>query len=205
MNAQDFANLYIKQDVDEKVTFFNREIGISIVREYPKGTPYQKDGKKMFIKVAILNNSLFYSVDMVKPEKRGEGYSYILVDGREYKKNITNYISDNAGNEFIFDQNLRKIIHVKTKKEFNINQFVDILEFNHLSDCLFWKRKFNYLASNILKIFFWLVEYHYDHLKTSMDLYHFKKGEKEFPTKEKESDPFFTILIYQKIYSFYYS
>ncbi len=191
MNIQEFTNLYIKQDIDEKVTSFNGEIGFSLVRQYPEGTPYQKDGKKMFIKVAIINNSLFYSVDMTKPEKRGEDFSYILTDGREYKKSITNFISNTEDNEFIFDQSLQKVIHLKSKKKFNLNQFIDVLVFNHLSDCLFWKRKLNYLASGILKIFFWLVKYHYDHLETSMNLYHFKKGEKSFPVKEKEPDPFF--------------
>lgn len=199
MNTQDFTNLYTKKDsIDEKITSFTGEIGFSLVRKYSKGTQYENDGKKMFIKIALLEQGLFYSVNMTTEENSEGLVSYILTDGKEYKKKTTNFTSDKEDNEFIFDENSKKIIHTKSKKEFSINEFVDILVLNHLSDRLFWKRKLNYLASKTLKIIFWLVRYEYDHLKTSMDLYHFRQGDKIFPEKENEGDPFFKYFAISK-------
>ena len=156
MNKEDFLKLYTKQDSDNSITQFTNEIGFSLLRDYPKNTLYYKDGKKMFIKIALIKDRLFYAVDMTKPEEReGEPASYIISQGEEYKKKITNFFSDNQ-EPFVFDENEKKIIFKPKNKKFTINEFVDILVLNHLSDRLFFKRILNSISDFILKALFWL-------------------------------------------------
>ena len=191
MNAQEFTNLYTKRKADETLTPFQDEMGFSLVRYYPDNTPYERDGRRMFIKVAILERGFFYEVNMTKPEQHNERAGYILTDGEEYKKKVTNFTSDIDSKEFYFDESAKKIIHSKTKKQFSLNEFVDILESNHLSDRLFLKRKINSAVEFVLKVFFWLVDRHYERTKVFLDIYKFKKGE-QVKTEEKQNiDPFF--------------
>ncbi|MDP3729722.1 MAG: hypothetical protein Q8R26_03190 [bacterium] len=82
MTKEDFLKLYTKKDSDDSITPFSNEIGFSLIRNYPKNTPYNKDGKKMFLKIALLQGKLFYAVDMTKPEQReGEQISYVISQG----------------------------------------------------------------------------------------------------------------------------
>ena len=53
MTKDEFLKLYTKQDTDNTITPFSNEIGFSLIRSYPRNTSYHKDGKKMFIKVAL--------------------------------------------------------------------------------------------------------------------------------------------------------
>ncbi|MEQ1665775.1 MAG: hypothetical protein ABL927_10405 [Bdellovibrionales bacterium] len=195
MTKEEFFNLYNKKDTDTSITQFSNEIGFSLVRDYPKNTPYNKDGKKMFIKVALLKDKLFYSVDMTKPEQReGEQTSYIITEGQEYGKKTTNFFSDDQ-EPFIFNKNEKRIIFKPKNKKFTINEFIDILVLNHLSDRLFFKRISNFISGLILKIIFWLSDKHYDRVKTAIDQYHFKQ--KEYSTEEKINnvDPFFKYFL----------
>lgn len=195
MTKEEFFNLYNKKDTDNSITQFSNEIGFSLIRDYPKDTQYHKDGKKMFVKVALLKDKLFYSVDMTKPEQReGEPISYIITDGQEYRKKTTNFFSDNQ-EPFSFDENEKKIIFKPKNRKFTLNEFVDILVLNHLSDRLFFKRISNLISGFILKIIFWLSDKHYDRVKTAIDQYHFKQ--KEYSTEEKINsvDPFFKYFL----------
>jgi hypothetical protein len=114
MNAQEFTNLYTKQDFDEAVISFENEVGFSLIRLYPEGTPYHKDDRRMFLKIAILEGKFFYEVNMTKPVKREESTNYIITDGNEYRKKITNFYSYDS--EFSFDETSKKVVHQKTKK-----------------------------------------------------------------------------------------
>lgn len=195
MTKEDFFNLYTRQETDNSITQFSNEIGFSLIRDYPKNTPYHKDGKKMFIKVALLKDKLFYSVDMTKPEQReGEQVSYIITEGQEYRKKTTNFFSDNQ-EPFVFDKGEKKMVFKPKNKKFTINEFVDILVLNHLSDRLFFKRIANSISSFILKTLFWLSDKHYDRVKTAIDQYHFKQ--REYTTEEKINsvDPFFKYFL----------
>lgn len=190
MNTQDFTNLYTKQSYDESLTTFPNEAGFSLVRLYPVGTPYYKDGKRMFLKIAALKRGFFYGVDMTKPEKRGETTDYIIVtDSNEHRNKVTNFFSD--GGEFDFDEASKKVVHLKTKKTFTLNEFADILEANHLSDRLFWKRLLNLLADYSLRVIFLLSDKHYEKIKVSIDKYHFSHDNKPIPADEKNFEPFF--------------
>lgn len=197
-----FTNLYLKQTEDETLTPFQNEIGFSLVRLYPKNTPYHKDNKRMFIRVALLDRGLFYGVDMTRLEKKDEQTNYILTDGEEYKKRTTNFFSDTDGKEFVFNETLKKFIHVPTGKEFNFNEFVELLVKNHLSDRLFWKRKINACISVILKFLFWLADKHYEKVRVSIDKYRFGRDNKPVIDEQKNVEPFFKYFYISKNFIF---
>lgn len=196
MNGEDFVKLYTRQDSDETTTPFQNEMGFSLIRPYPKDTQYYKDGRRMFIKIANLDRGFFYGVDMTKPQKRDDATEYVITDGEEYKKKVTNFISD--GSEFSFENTTNKIAHKPTGKSFTMNEFVEILVANHLSDRLFWKRKVNALTNAVLKFIFWLSDKHYDRVKTAIDKYQFHQKQPYSEEKVNDVDPFFKyFLIYR--------
>mgnify|MGYP001564997645 CR=1 FL=1 len=197
MNSEKFAKLYTRQDLDETITPFQNEAGFSLIRFYPKDTPYYKDDRRMFIKIATLDRGLFYGVDMTKPQKREETTDYVITDGEEYKRKVTNFFSDD--DEFVFDNTTQKVIYQPSGKSFTINEFVDILAANHLSDRLFFKRIFNELANKVLKFLFWLSDAHYERIQTVIDKYHYGKCESPPPKDEKKNiDPFFKYFYISK-------
>lgn len=195
---QEFTNLYEKQKQDEVLTPFGNEIGFSLVRFYPKDSVPEDENLRMFIKVAILERGLFYSVDMTKPDIEGEKISYVIVFDSQYNKKVTSFVSDIDDKEFVFDPINKKIIHNKTKKEFTLNEFIGVLVKNHLSDRLFWKRKFNFLSNLVLKILFWLSDRRYEKVQVSIDKYHFSKENKPIIEEEKKFEPFFKYFYISK-------
>ncbi|MBN2094338.1 MAG: hypothetical protein JW740_03165 [Candidatus Zambryskibacteria bacterium] len=196
MTSEEFKNLYTLQDSDESITPFQNELGFSLIRRYPENTVYNKDNRRMFIKIAILNQKFFYSVDMTKPEKREDSTNYIISDGEEYNKKITNFVSD--GGEFTFDETTQKVIHQPTNKSFTLNEFADILAANHLSDRLFLKRILNWFADRTLRILFWLSDSRYERIQTSIDKYHYSKGENLPKDEKKNIEPFFKYFYISK-------
>lgn len=196
MNSEEFKNLYLMQSSDESITPFTNEVGFSLIRKYPEGTAYFKNGRLMFIKVAVLDRGFFFGVDMTKPEKRGETTDYIITDGEEYRRNVTNFFSD--GSEFMFDNKSQRVVHQPTNKIFTMNEFVEVLASNHLSDRLFFKRKLNALANMILKFLFWLSDKHYDKVRVSIDKYDFNRNNKPLIEEEKNSEPFFKYFYISK-------
>src|SRR4051812_13079744 len=94
MDANYLFDLYRKTSPDEVVTPFNNEPGLSIIRPYPESTPYHTDGMRMFIKIANLERGLYYSVDMTKPENSEGDNQYVILSGKDYKKKVTNFYSD---------------------------------------------------------------------------------------------------------------
>ncbi len=191
MHKEDFTKLYTKQDIDESIASFTNEIGFSLIRNYPKNSLFFKDGKRMFIKVALLKDKLFFSVDMTKPEQReGEPISYVIKGGEEYKKKTTNFISDNQ-EPFIFDESTSKIIYQPKNKSFSVNEFVEILILNHLSDRMFFKRISNSIVEGFLKILFWLSDKHYEKIRVSIDKYNIGINNQPIKEDEKGTEPFF--------------
>ncbi len=197
MDKEEFTNLY-KKEQDEILTTFQNETGFSLVRFYPENRIPKNENLRIFIKVAVLSKGLFYSVDMVKPESEGEKVSYTIIYDSKYNKKNTGFISSFHDIEFVFDSTKKKIIHNKTKREFTLNEFIDILVKNHLSDILFWKRKFNFLSNLILKILFWFSDKHYDNVRVSIDKYHFSKDNKPILEDKRSFEPFFKYFYISK-------
>lgn len=198
MTSDEFLKLYTKQDTDDTATAFSNDIGFSLIRNYPKNTLYFKDGKKMFIKIALLRGQFFYSVDMTKPEQReGEQMSYVITEGEGYKKKTTNFFSDNQ-EPFVFDESTKKILFKPKNKSFTLNEFVEILVLNHLSDRLFFKRIINSVASGFLKLLFWLSDKHYDKIRVSIDKYHLGRDNQPIKEDEKNTEPFFKYFYISK-------
>jgi len=197
MNSEEFVKLYTLQDSDESITSFQNGVGFSLIRFYPKDTPYFKDGRRMFIKIAVLDRGFFYSVDMTQPKKEGEKTSYMIIEGEEYKRKVTNFFSD--GNEFIFDNITKKVNHQPSGESLTMNEFVEILVNNHLSDRLFFKRILNKLANRVLKILFWLSDSCYERVQEVIDKYHYGKGENSPLKDEKKNiEPFFKYFYISK-------
>ena len=201
MDTNTFTNLYTKQGRDDSITPFQNEVGFSLVRKYPESTKYHSQPLRMFIKVALLEKGLFYSVDMTMTETEGEKTEYII-QYDDKSTEFTNFVSDSRESEFVFDETSKVIKHLKKKKEYTMTQFVDVLEKNHLSDCLFWKRKANWFVDITLKTLFWLSDRHYDKVRTSLDIYYFKKEEKPIPEAEKSIEPFFKYFYISKNFIF---
>lgn len=198
MSKEDFLNLYIKQESDNAITVFDNEIGFSLIRDYPKNTPYYKDGRKMFIKLAILKGKIFYSVDMTKPEKNSEDkISYTITEGNEYGKKITNFYSDNQ-EPYIFNETTQKIVFPAKNKSFTLNEFIEILVNNHLSDRLFSKRILNSIVELSLKLLFWLSDKNYEKVRVSIDKYHFSRDNQPIKEDEKSTEPFFKYFYISK-------
>jgi hypothetical protein len=197
MNSEEFTKLYIRQGVDESITSFANETGFSLIRYYPKDTIYFKDRRRMFIKVAVLDRDFFYSVNMTRPEKREESTSYIISDGNEYKRKITNFFSDSE-EPIVFDSTTRRVVYRQRNQSFTLNEFVEILAANHLADRLFFKRKLNTLINLVLKILFWLSEKHYERVRVSIDKYHFSRENQPVKDEEKNIEPFFKYFYISK-------
>lgn len=198
MSKEDFLKLYITQEADSSITLFDNEIGFSLIRDYPKNTPYCKDGRKMFIKLAILKGKIFYSIDMTKPEQRNEEkISYTITEGNEYHKKVTNFYSDNE-EPYIFDEAIKKIVFPAKNKSFTLNEFIEILVHNHLSDRLFSKRILNSISELLLKFIFWLSDKNYEKVRVSIDKYHFSRDNQPIKEDEKSIEPFFKYFYISK-------
>lgn len=196
MDSNAFSQLYQKQSGDETLTAFEGDVGFSLIKTYPEQTPYFKDGYRMFIKVALSDQGVVYSVNMTSPRVQDGKKEYILTNGNQYKKKVTNYYS--GGDEFNFDFSKQIVVHTKTKREFSINEFVNILTGNHLSDRLFWKRKLNWCVNYFLKSLFWLSDKHYEYIRVSLDKYHFSRGDKPETKEEINIEPFFKYFYISK-------
>jgi len=198
----DFASLYIRQNQDDSITSFKNGVGFSLVRKYPSASEYCNESLRMFIKVSLLEKGLSYSVNMTKVEIEGDKTEYIIQHD-DNSTRYTNFYSDSNDPEFVFDQQSGKIKHIKKKKELTLNQFIEIIEKNHLSDCLFWKRKANWCVNVILIILFWLNDRHYDKVRTSVDIYNLKKNGKPISEPEKIIEPFFRYFFISKNFIFF--
>jgi hypothetical protein len=196
MNSKDFVTLYSKQEYDETITPFENEVGFSLIRFYPQDTPYFRDDMRLFIKVAVLERGFFYEVNMTRPEKHGEATSYVIKSGEDYKERVTSFISE--GEEFVFEEASKKVVHISTKKNFSLNEFIDIIEGNHLADRLFLKRGLNIGTDWILRVLFWLSDKRYEKITVSIDRYHFTRDNKPTLEEHKNIEPFFKYFYISK-------
>lgn len=196
-NSEEFKKLYQKVSDDENVTEISDAVGIIIVRKYNKDSEYFKDGKKMFIKLYLRDAFLVGGIDMVEEKKNG--IYTIIFDNKKYKKKFTSFFFGQEEKIKFNPENNKVLVRRKNKSiEFRLNDFVDLLAKNHLSDRLFWIRKKNYLKRIILRILFFLIDDKYNYVDYYHEIHENKIGDIE---REKEikigKEPFFN---YFKIY-----
>jgi len=191
MTAADFANFYVKQNVDEKITPYANAVGLSLVRNYAKDLKFYKDGMKMFFHLRLNeDNSVTGSLDMVKKDKEYDD-KYVIITDDKYKKGTTGIDYFDKEDGFTFRIESKKIFYALDNRSFTMNEFVDLLEKNHLSDRLFWKRKNNYAVNVFLKYFFWLSDKNYDQVQVMLDRHRPEQEKKYNKGDEKEFEPFF--------------
>jgi len=208
ITSERFLNLYQKVANDENVIKIEDAPGITIVRKYNEGSEYFKDGKRMFIKLYLKDNYIVGSVDMV--EKNEDNSFTVVYDEKKYKKRFTNFFFNKSEN-IILDVKDNKFVIKKRFKiyRFSINDFIQVLVKNHLSDLLFLRRKINILKIGFLKSIFWSIDSKYDWI----EYYHKIHEEKSTPNKagqvsidllnDPEPEPFFKYFkIYRKILFF---
>lgn len=195
-NSKEFKKLYKQVSNDEKVTKIIDAVGITIVRKYDEKSEYFKDGKRMFIKLYVRDGFLVGGVDMVEENKRG---GYTIFDSKKYKKKFTNFYFGTEENiKFSLQSNKVFIKRKNKKKIFSLNDFVDLLVKNHLSDKLLWTKKKNYLKKIILKGIFILTDSKYDYVDYYHEIHEDRISDNEKKREIKISkEPFFK---YFKIY-----
>ncbi len=192
-------NLYRKTVNDEKVVELSDVNGITIIKKYPENSEYFKDGNKMLIQIYLKDGFIGGRVEMVKADRNG---LYSVIESKKYKKKFTNFSFSQEEN-IKFDFEDKKILIKRSGRDtkMSLNEFVEILVENHLSDRLFWVRKKNFLKKILLKILFFLTDDRYDFV----DYYHKINGieENRFGKRKIEKklkvnpEPFFR---YFKIY-----
>jgi hypothetical protein len=164
INSKEFKKLYKKTSKDEKVVEISDATGFSIIRNYDEDTEYFKDNNKMLIRLYIRDGFINGGIDMVT-DKKDEFGGYLIIDKKKYKNKFTNFHFGKEEN-IVFDDRDNKVKIKRKGKEykFSVNEFVDLLVKNHLSDRLFWIRKKNYLKRLLLKFIFFLMDSGYSFL-----------------------------------------
>lgn len=211
ITSQIIASLYNREGNDEDVFDLIDKPGIHIIRKYRSGTMPAQDNQRMFITFYVKENGFVSGgIDMVKAkEEDGSGYAMIFDD----QKGIRNFLHQKYANfffnddeEVFFDYSDQKIIFRKNK--YSVNEFIDILVKNHLSDMfrvnrimIFFKNYF------ILEPLFWLADANYkdDNVRINFLLQKNITGYKESGAKiEMPKEPFFKYFdIYRNTLTFF--
>ena len=199
MNSSELHGLYNKIDRDVSIYELNDYVGLQVIREYPSS--FKKLlGSKMFINFYLLeeDNKFFIqgSVDIVKENKEYGASSWSI----ETSKGLiiqkpTNY-SFRKSENILFIQGVNRIFF--KDKYFTVNEFIDILEKNHLKDMFLLSRFSNLIKIILLHILFFLVDSKYEKFK-----WIFKEGNlnpEEVKPASKNPDPLFHyFFIYKNI------
>lgn len=197
LNSDTFKKLYTSSDSDESITSFENGIGFAIVKKYKGKTEYAKDNRRMFIRLYLTKeNCLNGGVEMVDAKKK-ESNSYRIVYDNKYNNKISNF-SFSEKEKFIFDEEEEKIVYKATEEYFTVNEFINILICNHLSDKFFLSRILNKIRIVMLKSIFWLSNKHYDKIEVIVKM---SQHNQEFiPDKsdEKNIEPFFKYFLISK-------
>jgi hypothetical protein len=163
LSSRDFFELYVKQDRDVHVYELKNALGIQLIRRY-ESHEHRLNKQLMFIRLSVEGDKplspIIGGVDMVAAESMDGGWVIQHDDGRVYRR-PTNFFFNDAENVY-FDRSKRKFIFQKT--EYSLNEFVDLLEKNHMRDMFFFSRLKGSLYSLFLFIVFFLADQKYNRL-----------------------------------------
>lgn len=193
-NSEKFRTLYQDENRDEFVFTLGDAIGLQIVRKYPNKMPLLSD-KRMFMKIFLIEDKVFGGVDMVSSEEK----RWVVVN-EQFKKISNFFFRSDEGLRFNFEN--QKFSY--KKREYTLNEIVNILEKTHLSDIYRVSRWLNYLYEILLKLIFFGVDREYDRMDFLLS--HSKgRAEREAVVKDVRlvPDPFFKYFyIYKNILAF---
>ena len=171
ISSQYISDLYIRSNDDENVFALIDSIGINIIRKYKKDTIPARKNYRMFIRLFITaTNTVRGGVDVVKDNSDESNPGFPLVFEEDdtliniFRRKYTSFTID--GKEKIeFSSKTNEIIF--RNREFSINQFVELLVYNHVHDMFFRSRILNYLKNFfVLEPAFYLANLNYRDLKT---------------------------------------
>lgn len=193
MTSEEFVKLYkTSTSLEEVITPLKEGVGFTLVREYESDCIYSKENKKMFILLYLSDCNIGGGIDMVSADEDNLDKYKVVTD-----KKITNFRFGKE-EELFFDKKTSQIYYTPKGKYFSINELVDILVANHLSDKLFWKRQKNILCNRILRFLFWLSDKHYEMIQVMLERYHPNPENKIAKKDDKNIEPFFKYFYISK-------
>lgn len=178
-------------------------MGFTLIRKYKEGSKYQKDDKRIFIRLYLMNEKVNGGAEMVDTDKEGSN-SYRFVKDSQYRKKVTNF-RFGMEEDITFDVDKNKIFYKSKKLFFTLNEFINILVNNHFSDRLFFRRNLNNIVKLFLRFIFWLSNKHYDHIKIMLEIHHLSQKDEYDKDDEKKIEPFFKYFYISKniLFSFF--
>lgn len=203
ITSKKLSSLFKKTDRDEYVFELVDYPGIQIIRKYPEYLS-NFDDKRMFIKFILINeNDTWYvggGVDTVKNKKENEsGWAIEFPSGFLFQK-PTNYSFWKA-KDARFDPQTESIVF--KDKKYTLDQFVVLLEKNHLRDMFLRSRLWSYLKLAFLHVLFFLSDSKFkkfDHVFKREERTSVLREEKVKPVSEKADPLFHYFHIYKNLF-----
>lgn len=203
ITSQKLNSFFTKTNRDDYVFELTDYPGIQIIRKYPATLPSFQD-KRMFIKFVLINESdVWYvggGVDTVKNKQAHEsGWTIEYPLGLLLQK-PTNYSFWKAKDARF--NILTNIIDFKNKK-YTLDQFISLLEKNHLRDMFLLNRLWNYLKLVFLHILFFFSDSRFkkfEHIFKREERTSILKEEKVKSASEKADPLFHYFYIYKNLF-----
>ena len=151
--SKDFHAWFKQSERDEYVFALGDYPGIQIVRKY---TDQRLADKRMFIKFLVMEEGgvsfVWGGVDMVqdRPNEDMGGWTIVFNEKGLFRK-PTSY-SFHRPEDIRLDTGSKLIVFQSTK--YSLNEFIDLLEQNHLRDMFFWSRIGGYIKLARLHMLF---------------------------------------------------
>lgn len=146
----------------ESVIWLDDAPWITIIKPYPDNQN-DKRGFSMFIRFYLLDWFIHGSVNMVQDSTK-----YVIENKDQFSETFTNFYF-NASDNIMFDSVTQKFVvpwKISWKKEISVNEFVDKLVKNHLSEKSKWLKLKDMISHifnlSILSITFWLLDSRYN-------------------------------------------
>ncbi len=196
ITSVEIAKLY-KTKRGEILIPFTKGRGIGLIKKYKNEIVPIKDNKRIFIKIFLSKENVVNgTIDMIDFDKKRDDAYVITDDPNKYGRKITNFSFGEEENLFLSKE---KGVFVKTKNKYiSINNFVDVLIKNHLSDKLFLKRKINQLIDYLIKFIFWLDNQRYEPSTIFLIKNGLGKHEEKNKPKTETPEPFFKYFYIKK-------
>ncbi|MBP9701968.1 MAG: hypothetical protein KBD47_03260 [Candidatus Pacebacteria bacterium] len=201
--SNSIKNLYIKDGRDIFLFELKDAEGIQVVRRY-KNQDIIQDNKVMFITVYLKKGAVHGSVSCVVYDPNDENLRWTMVAPSSVIFQRPTSYDFGRGDDIHFDP-IKKVINFESI-EYSVNDFIDLLELNHLRDMFFWSRLAALVKTSLLHILFFLADSKYDKMKVlirrSEGISNIKEVD-EGPKVKQPDDPLFKYFrIYKNFFGF---